>query len=262
LHIGGGCVARGYLNRPGLTAQRFIPDPFTPGQRLYKTGDLVRRRPDGSIVFLGRADDQVEIRGLRIELGEVEAALAAHPAVAQAVVTVVPGPAGEKQLAAYLRLQPGSADVGAHELRHHCERTLPPYMIPAHLITVSQFPLNASGKVSRTALPAPETQPPAGHVPPATLIETMIADLYAEVLELEQVGATDSFFDLGGNSLLSMRLVSLLDSELGVDVGVAEVFLAPTPRQFAALLRGKHGMDDAELGGDGIESLEPLTRDM
>jgi amino acid adenylation domain-containing protein len=250
LHIGGASVARGYLNRPELTGQRFIPDPFAPGQRLYKTGDLVRRRADGSIVFVGRVDDQVKIRGLRVELGEIEAALYTHPAVAQAVVTVVTDPAGEKQLAAYLRAEPGTEPDPA-ELRAHLARTLPAYMIPAYVTMLAEFPLNASGKIDKAALPAPQAQSPAGHVAPATLIETFMVDMFATLLNLEQVGATDSFFDVGGDSLKVMRLLTMMADELEVDIGVAEVFLAPTPRQLAALLRDKHGLEDADLEAGG-----------
>jgi amino acid adenylation domain-containing protein len=278
LHVGGASVARGYLHQPELTGERFIPDPFRPGGRLYKTGDLVRRRPDGAIVFVGRIDDQVKIRGLRVELGEIEAALAAHPAVAQAIATLVTDPAGEKQLAGYLRAEPGAAQAGAAkasaaqasaaqasagELREHLARILPAYMIPAHLIWVDVFPLNASGKIDRAALPAPG-QPPGGtwHVPPATLIETMMADLYATLLHREQVGATDSFFDIGGNSLQAMRLIAMMGSELQVDVGAAAVFLAPTPRQLAALLRDEHGFADTDLDDlDGLEGLEEARGD-
>jgi acyl-coenzyme A synthetase/AMP-(fatty) acid ligase len=258
LHIGGASVARGYLNRPDLTRQRFIPDPFTPGQRLYKTGDLVKRRPDGAIVFLGRADNQVKIRGLRIELGEIEAALATHPEVAQAVAVVLTDHTGQQQLTAYLRPEPGAAPTEA-ALRDHLARTLPGYMIPAYLITVAEFPLNASGKVDRSALPAPAPQPDQadGPVPPGTLIETLVADMYATLLGTGQVGATDSFFDLGGNSLSAMALVSMLDSELEVDVGAAGVFLAPTPRQLAALLRDSHGLDDEDIGDGGLDVLGP-----
>jgi acyl-coenzyme A synthetase/AMP-(fatty) acid ligase len=259
LHIGGAGVARGYLGQPELTRQRFIPDPFSPGQRLYKTGDLVRRRGDGSIVFAGRADAQVKIRGLRVELGEIETALTAHPDIAQAVVTVVTDQAGERQLAGYLRPAPGAADVGEPRLRDHLARTLPAYMIPAYLITVAEFPLNSSGKIDTAALPAPRPTAAAGHVPPATLIEAMVAGLYAALLNLEQVGATDSFFDLGGNSLQAMRLIAMMDDELAVDVGAAAVFLAPTPRQLAAVLRADHGLQDAELGADGLDGLEQLA---
>jgi amino acid adenylation domain-containing protein len=259
LHIGGASVARGYLNQPELTRQRFIPDPFTPGQRLYKTGDLVRRRPDGAIVFLGRIDNQVKIRGLRVELGEIEAALEAHPAVAQAVAVVTPDPAGEPQLAAYLRPSPGAAKADADELRNHLARHLPGYMIPAYLITVDAFPLNASGKIDKSALPPPQGAAAGAEDAPATLIEAMMADLYAKLLGRDQVGATDSFFNLGGNSLQAMRLVTMMDSELDVDLSVAAIFLSPTPRQLAALLRDDYQFEDAPLGADGLDGLDGLT---
>jgi hypothetical protein len=253
LHIGGAGVARGYLNRAELTGERFIPDPFLPGGRLYKTGDLVRRRPDGSIVYTGRIDGQVKIRGLRIELGEIEAALATHPAVAQAVLTVISYPAAGQQLAAYLRPEPGASPATPAQLRDHLARALPGYMIPDYLTSIDSFPLNSSGKIDKTALPAPQTDQATGHVPPATLIETMLASLYGDLLGLEQVGATDGFFAIGGNSLLAMRLTRMLDDELGADVGVADVFLAPAPRQLAALLRDKHGFEDSAVGAGGIE---------
>ncbi len=259
LHIGGAGVARGYLNRPELTAERFIEDPFrsglpgTPvpgapaGARLYKTGDLVRRRADGSIVFIGRIDGQVKIRGLRVELGEIETVLAAHPQVAQAVVTVVTDPAGDRQLAGYLRPAEGTAPDPA-ELRRYLADRLPDYMIPAYLTTVTEFALNASGKVDRSALPEPSAQQPeVAAEAPATMIEAIMADMFATLLSLDQVGATDSFFDIGGSSLQAMRLVSLMAEELEVDIGVADVFLARTPRQLAALLRDKHDLEDAGL---------------
>jgi amino acid adenylation domain-containing protein len=260
LHVGGAGVARGYLNRPELTRERFIPDPFseTPGARLYKTGDLVRRRPDGAIVFVGRIDDQVKIRGLRIELGEIEAALLAHPGVAQAVATVVTGPAGDRQLAAYLRPACDRPVPRLEELREHLARRLPGYMVPAELVVLDRFPLNASGKVDKAALPPPELTATSGYVAPATVIETLVADFYATLLGREQVGATDSFFDLGGSSLQAMRLISVLDEELDVDVGPAAVFLAATPRQLTALLRDKHGLDDAELTPEDLDGLDEL----
>ena len=274
LHVGGAGVARGYLSRPGLTSQRFVADPFSgvAGARLYRTGDLVRRRGDGSLVFAGRADDQVKIRGLRVELGEVEAALAGHPGVAQAVVTVVTDPAGDRQLAAYLRPVPGpdgGADGGAAGglgggaepagLRAYLGRMLPAYMVPAYLISVAEFALNGSGKIDKAALPVPQARlVPAGRVAPATLIETMVVDMFATLLGTERAGVTDSFFDLGGSSLQAMRLITMMAEELEVDIGVAEVFLAPTPRQLAALLRDKHGLDDADLGEQSIEELDDL----
>jgi amino acid adenylation domain-containing protein len=252
LHIGGASVARGYLHRPALTAQRFIADPFTPGQRLYKTGDLARRRPDGAIVYAGRIDHQIKINGLRIELGEIETALAAHAGVDQAVVTVVTDPGGARQLAGYLRPAPGTRpDLPG--LRAHLAGIVPAYMIPAHLIAVDEFPLNASGKVDRAALPAPRPPESGQHTAPATFMEAVLADMYATILHREEVSATDSFFDLGGSSLAVMALIAHLASALAVDLDVSAVFLAPTPRQLAGLLRDKHGFDDADLGAGGSE---------
>jgi amino acid adenylation domain-containing protein len=233
LHIGGACVARGYLARPSLTAQRFIADPFTPGQRLYKSGDLVRRLADGGIVFVGRIDHQVKIRGLRIELGEIEITLAAHPDIAQAVVCVVTDPAGERQLAGYVRPTSGTEPDPA-ELRAHLAATLPGYMIPAHLITVGEFALTANGKIDRAALPAPGRKRSAAQpAAPATLTETTLVELYAAVLGRSQIGAADGFFDVGGSSLQVMRLIDLVGRETGVDIGAATVFLYPSPRQLA-----------------------------
>jgi amino acid adenylation domain-containing protein len=235
LHLGGASVARGYLNRPALTKERFIPDPFRPGQRLYKTGDLARRRPDGTIVFIGRVDNQVKLRGLRIELGEIETALATHPSIAQAVVTVVTNLAGDKELAAYLR---HSQDPPAEQdVRTHLARTLPAAMIPAHLIPLPEFPLNSSGKVDKKALPAPRRVPEtAAEAAPETPAEILLANLYATLLGIPRVGATDSFFDLGGNSLTAMRLVDLISQQTGVALSVTSVFLHPTPRRLATTL--------------------------
>jgi amino acid adenylation domain-containing protein len=260
LHIGGAGVARGYLNQPELTAQRFIPDPFRPGGRLYKTGDLARRRPDGTLVFAGRIDSQVKIRGLRVELGEIEAALAGHPAVAQAVVTVVTGPAGGKQLAAYLRPADG-AEIEPAGIRQHLARSLPGYMIPDHLVTLGKLPLTTHGKIDKTALPPPQLAAAAQRVPPRTLLETVLVDLYATVLGTEQAGATDSFFDAGGDSLQAMQLITKLRSELGADLDVTAVFLAPAPRQLAALLRDEHGYPDEDLGPDGVAGLDRYLQD-
>jgi acyl-coenzyme A synthetase/AMP-(fatty) acid ligase len=248
LHLGGAGLARGYLNRPELTAERFVRAGW--GERLYKTGDLVKRRPDGMIVYLGRTDSQVKIHGVRIELGEIEAALLTHPVIAQAAVTAVAGPGGGLELAAYFRAR---AAVSGTEVRDHLARCLPAAMVPAHFITLESFPLNPSGKIDRKALPAPEPAAAAGHVPPATLLEMLLADIYAGLLGVAQVGATDSFFDLGGSSVRAMGLVGALDAELDVDVGPAAVFLAPTPRRLAALLRTEHGLDDQDLDDQGLD---------
>ena len=261
LHLGGPGVARGYLNRPELTAEKFIEDPFgeEPGARMYKTGDLVRRRPDGNIVFLCRIDGQVKIRGLRVELGEIETAMAAHEAVAQAVVIVRDDPAGDKQLVGYARLRADGPGVSVADLRQHLSQRLPAYMVPAHILVLDEFPLNASGKIDRTALPEPDAAAAAGtFVAPRTLIETVVVDMYATLLKAEQVSVEDSFFDLGGNSLQAMRLITKLRTELAVDADVTAIFLAPTPAQLTVLLRDKYGLDDVELGEDGLAGLDGL----
>jgi amino acid adenylation domain-containing protein len=238
LHIGGASVARGYLNRPDLTRERFIPDPFrdAPGARLYKTGDLARRRPDGTIVYAGRTDDQVKIHGVRIEPAEIETALTSHPAIAQAVLTVTTSPTHDKELTAYLRPAPGATPVNPDQLRAHLARTLPPVMIPAHLITLDDFPLNPNGKIDKQALPPPRREIAADRTAPETPTETMLTDLFAALLGTGPVGATDSFFDLGGNSLTAMRLVNVISRKTGVDLGVSAIFLAPTPRRLAVAM--------------------------
>ncbi|HEY1621419.1 MAG TPA: amino acid adenylation domain-containing protein [Streptosporangiaceae bacterium] len=243
LHIGGAGVSRGYLGRPGLTSGRFIPDPFSgiAGARMYRTGDLVRRRADGMLVFAGRADGQVKVRGLRMELGEIEAALAACPAVAQAAVTVITDAAGERQLAGYVRMTGGGpADLTA--LRRRLAATLPGYMIPAFLAEVAEFPLNNSGKIDKAALPAPAL---AGDAGPAGTgaggradltapAQALLAGLFGTVLGTAPVGADAGFFEMGGSSLQVMRLVDLVGREAGIDLSVTEVFLHPTPRALAA----------------------------
>jgi amino acid adenylation domain-containing protein len=261
LHIGGAGVTRGYLNRPELTAERFIDDPFRDeqGARLYKTGDLVKRLPDGEIAFVGRIDGQIKIRGLRVELGEIEAAIASFPQVLQAVVTVITDPAGEKQLAGYLRVEGDAENFLVPDLRQYLGQRLPGYMVPPNLILLDAFPLTHNGKIDKASLPAPAAVSSDSYVAPSTLIETVLVDMYAELLNLEQVGVDDSFFDVGGSSLQAMQLVSRLRNDLAVDVDVTAIFLAPTPRQLTVLLRDKHELEDAELGEDGVDSLTGLT---
>jgi amino acid adenylation domain-containing protein len=255
LHIGGAGVARGYLNRPGLTARRFIPDPFggAAGARLYKTGDLVRRLADGSLVYLGRIDNQVKVRGLRIELGEIEAALTTHPAVAEAAAAVVAGPAGERQLAGYFRAAPGGAEPDPGELRAHLGRVLPGALVPTHLVSVASFPLTSSGKVDRAALPPPPASLLTAAAPeaPASYTESVLVELFGQVLGRGPAGAADSFFDLGGSSLQVMRLLDRIYHELAVDVGVTAVFLHPSPRQLAAHIDAIRSGTAAGRGGDG-----------
>ncbi len=256
LHIGGVGVTRGYLNRPELTAERFIDDPFRPGQRLYKTGDLVRRRPDGQLQFVGRIDGQVKIHGLRIEVGEIEAVLVSYPGVAQAVVNVAEDPTGDKQLVGYARVDKAPLDgpvVTPADLRQHLAQRLPGYMVPQHVLILDEFPLTQNGKIDKAALPEPSVRDAAAdYVAPRTIIEMMLVDTFATLLNREQVGIEDSFFDLGGNSLQAMQLVTTLRNDLAVDLGVTVVFLAPTPRQMAELLRDEYAFEDADLGADGL----------
>ncbi|MEO6701799.1 MAG: amino acid adenylation domain-containing protein, partial [Jatrophihabitantaceae bacterium] len=256
LHIGGAGVTRGYLNRPELTAERFIDDPFNgrPGARLYKTGDLVRRLPDGNIVFVGRIDGQIKIRGLRVELGEIEAAMVTHPSVLQSVVTVITDRAGDKQLAGYARVNADAAELTAADLRQHLAQRLPSYMVPTHLMLLDSFPLTANKKIDRAALPHPdEVAVEDRYVAPNTLIETVLVDMYANLLNQDRIGIEDSFFDVGGSSLQAMQLVTRLRNDLAVDVDVTAIFLAPTPRLLAVLLCEKYELEDAELGEDGID---------
>ncbi|WJE01554.1 non-ribosomal peptide synthase/polyketide synthase [Streptomyces antimycoticus] len=217
LYVAGGGLARGYLGRPGLTAARFVADPFGPaGGRMYRTGDVVRWTGDGELRFLGRADDQVKVRGFRIELGEVESALRRGPQVREAVVAVretAPTPEqpfGGKRLVGYVVPAPGASPTAA-SLRDALGRTLPSHMVPSAFATLDALPLTAHGKVDRRALPDPDPAPVtsgAGHVAPRTPMERRIADIWADVLGLERVGVEDNFFDLGGDSILSIQVVS------------------------------------------------------
>lgn len=246
LHIGGYGVARGYLDRPGLTADRFIPDPFStePGQRLYATGDLVRHAPDGRILFVGRADHQVKLRGCRIELGEVEANLLAHPQVGEACAVVVRAASGDALMAA-VAPKPG-ATVEPSEVRGFLQDRLPGYMVPATITVLPEIPLLPSGKLDRkrvTQLLA-EVKPPAeAEEPPVGDAERQVAAAWAEVLGRE-VGVTRNFFDAGGDSLAMVRLREKLRDTFQRDVHVVDLFRHATIRAMAAYLTGTTGPDD------------------
>ncbi|MDE3155807.1 MAG: amino acid adenylation domain-containing protein [Acidobacteriota bacterium] len=250
IFVGGAGVARGYLGRPGLTAERFVPDPFgPPGAVLYRSGDLARRRSDGDLEYLGRADHQVKIRGFRIELGEIESTLARHPAVAQAVVVSRRDGAGDR-LAAYV-VPRGTERPSASALRDFLLASLPDYMAPAAFVTLDALPLTPHGKVDRRALPAPDLSATsaAGDEPPATAVERDLADAWAEGLGVPRVGATDNFFALGGDSILSIRVRSLARAR-GYDFALADLFQHQTVRELARIVRPT---EDA-VGADGRDA--------
>ncbi|HEX7240375.1 MAG TPA: amino acid adenylation domain-containing protein, partial [Longimicrobiaceae bacterium] len=226
LHLGGSLLARGYLGRPDMTAERFVPDPFgaEPGARLYRTGDRVRWLASGALEFLGRTDAQVKVRGFRVEPGEVEAALLEHPGVREAAVVAREDAPGERRLVAYV-----VGEASAAELRARLKGRLPEYMVPSAFVALEALPLTPGGKVDRRALPAPErTGEVDAYVAPRTPTEEILAGIYAEVLGVERVGATDDFFALAGHSLLAMRLVSRVREALGTELPLRAVFEAPT----------------------------------
>ncbi|SDD31921.1 nonribosomal peptide synthetase DhbF [Paracidovorax valerianellae] len=228
LYIAGTGLARGYLGRPVLSAERFVANPHgEPGSRMYRTGDLARWRADGSLDFLGRADHQVKIRGLRIEPGEIESALLQHPQVAQAAVIAREDVAGDKRLVAYV-VPAGLDELVAGELRSHLALSLPDYMVPSAFVPLPALPLGPSGKLDRKALPAPEVQSAASYAAPRTPTEQKLADLWAETLHLPRVGIHDNFFELGGHSLMIVQLVSMIRQQFMIDLPLDTLFQVST----------------------------------
>lgn len=237
LYIGGDGVARGYVNRPDLTAEKFIASPFGD-ERLYRTGDLARWLPDGSIEFLGRKDEQLKIRGFRVEPGEVEAALSSQAGVRQAVVVPRPDKSGTKRLVAYVVLQP-RADVTPAQLRHFLSVQLPPFMCPSQIVRLEKIPLTANGKVDRNALPAPEDVEPGEQAlptAPGSATEVLLVGIWQELLQSARIGIHDNFFQLGGHSLLATQVVSRLARTMGVELPVRAIFEAPTIAALARLV--------------------------
>jgi amino acid adenylation domain-containing protein len=250
LYIGGDGVARGYVGRPDLTRAAFLPDPFAPGPgaRMYRTGDRVRRRPDGVLEFLGRADRQVKVRGYRVEPAEIEARLLELPGVDQAFVGVREDRPGHKQLVAYY-VPPG--DTGA--VQHALARELPAHLMPSAVVALDEFPLSRTGKIERAALPPPGRPP---HRPPRTALERRVAALWSEALALERVGLDDHFFELGGDSLLALRVLVRLEEDPGVELPVGAVFENPTPAALAAAIES-----DEEARAPRLPELAPGRRD-
>ncbi|MEU0115570.1 amino acid adenylation domain-containing protein [Streptomyces bobili] len=255
LYVGGASLAHGYLGRPDLTAQRFVTDPYGPsGARMYRTGDLVRRRADGTLDYVGRADDQVKLRGFRIELAEVEAALAAHPQVDRAAVVVREDRPGDKRLVAYVVPAAGPAAPPA-TLRSHVAGRLPDYMVPAAVVTLEGLPLTTNGKLDRRALPAPDYTDATRGRAPVTEQERALCAVFAEVLGLDEVGADAGFFDLGGDSISSIQLVGRARAA-GLLLTAQDVFLHRTPAGLAAVARP---VEEQVVRGtdDGVGSFAP-----
>jgi amino acid adenylation domain-containing protein len=243
LYVGGDGLARGYFNRPALTAERFIPDPFADeaGARLYRTGDVARYLPGGAVEYVGRADQQVKVRGFRIEPGEIESVLCEHPAVAEAAVVARDDAAGERQLVAYLTARPGEAPSAAG-LRTHLNGRLPNYMVPSSFVVLDSLPLTPNGKVDRKALPAPDGAAEMNgetYLAPRTPTEELVAGVFAEVLGRGLVGAQDDFFELGGHSLLATRAVSRLREALGVELPLRALFESGRVAELAARVEGQ-----------------------
>ena len=233
--MGGVPVGRGYLNRPELTASRFVEDPFHPGERIYRTGDLGRWTADGMVEYLGREDGQLKIRGYRIEPGEVEYHLLQHPGVSGAVVEGRLGPAGSKELVAWYIAAGPAADTDS--LRAHLSRFLPDYMVPARLVPVPDLPVLVNGKIDRKALPDPWAKQPASpNIAPRNDVESALLAIWQAVLGLDDVGNDASFFDAGGNSLLLIRLHLMIEERFPGAVKLTELFSVPTIGDQARLI--------------------------
>ncbi|MCA1568066.1 MAG: amino acid adenylation domain-containing protein [Acidobacteria bacterium] len=264
LHIGGVGLARGYINRPDLTAEKFVPHPFSrePGARLYKTGDLARFRPDGQIEVLGRRDRQAKVRGFRIEPGEIEAALVAHPDVREAAVITHEESPSQKRLVAYTVAAAGERAPDADALRSHLKTRLPAYMLPSAFVSLDALPLTPSGKVDRQRLPAPGGVRPElvqGYVAPRTELEKMLAEMWQTVLRVSEVGVNDNFFDLGGDSIHAAIFINSLQERLDVLVYVVALFHAPTVAALAAHLEERHA--STLTARTELTPIRPLDRD-
>jgi amino acid adenylation domain-containing protein/non-ribosomal peptide synthase protein (TIGR01720 family) len=262
LYIGGVQVGRGYLNRAELTRERFIDDPFTPGSKLYKTGDVARWLPDGNIEYLGRADFQVKLRGFRIELGEIESDLLGHPQVREAVVVARDEAGGERRLVAYLVCNEGpKPTVG--ELRSFLKEKLPDYMVPAAFVLLDKLPLTASGKIDRRALPAPEEGERAAtgtaFVAPTSAVEEELCRIWASVLRLPRVGIHDNFFEIGGDSILSIQIVSRAQ-KADIRVTPRQIFEHPTVAELAAVAGTRRAVAAEQGPVTGAVPLTPVER--
>ncbi|BCL80832.1 hypothetical protein ccbrp13_32970 [Ktedonobacteria bacterium brp13] len=270
LHIGGIGLARGYLNQPELTAERFIPDPFSEygGERLYKTGDRVRYRSDGSLEYLGRLDQQVKVRGYRIELEEIEAVLLQHPAVHECIVLMREDVPGDQRLVAYL--VPGERErlFSWSEMHTWLEERLPEYMLPSHIVTLKELPLSPAGKIDRRNLPPPSQIAEDENddlVLPRTPLEEQLAEIWCDVLGDEEIGVYDNFFALGGHSLLAMRLITQVQKKCQVDLPLNILFDAPTIAELAEVIKLKQNAQIEQNENEELlrmlNALEELSED-
>jgi acyl-coenzyme A synthetase/AMP-(fatty) acid ligase/acyl carrier protein len=258
LYIGGIQVGRGYLNRPELTAERFIPDPFSkdPEARLYRTGDATRYLPDGSIEYLGRLDFQIKIRGNRIELGEIEALLGQHPAVREAVVTAREDDPGDKRLVAYITLNQ-DIKITTGELRDYVKEKLPDFMVPSYFVVMDKLPLTPNQKIDRKALPAPardKARPEAAYIAPRNELHRTIASVWQQVLNIQKVGMNDNFFELGGHSLLLVRVYYKLSEIIDKKFNLTDLFKYPTVGTLAEYLAG--GKEEAGAAQESAKRAE------
>ncbi|HEY7200339.1 MAG TPA: amino acid adenylation domain-containing protein [Candidatus Dormibacteraeota bacterium] len=258
LHVSGAGLSRGYLGRPDLTAERFVPDPHSgqPGARMYRTGDLAKLLPGGELVYLGRIDSQVKIRGHRIELGEVQAALTATPGVREAAV-IAREERGDRRLVAYV-VPDGPDAAGAGHLGRSLRSRLPEYMVPASFVEVDELPLTPNGKVDARRLPAPDGRRPEQerpYVAPRTPDERLVAEVWSEVLHVERVGATDNFFDLGGHSLMAVQVVGRLRARSGIGLPIAVLFQRSTVESLAAALAEPQDAGEPAVEAAGADDL-------
>ncbi|QHF44578.1 non-ribosomal peptide synthetase [Pseudomonas sp. S35] len=263
LYLGGEGLARGYYQRPDITAERFVADPFSHGGRLYRSGDLVRLRADGVTEYLGRVDHQVKIRGYRIELGEIEARLQDHPAVGEAVVLAMDGPTGRQLVGYILPLDPSRSHANAKdqellrtEIKDHLKACLPDYMLPKHLVLLDSLPLTPNGKLDRKALPAPDLSVTQHtYVAPQTDTQQRLANIWQDVLKVEQVGLTDNFFELGGDSIVSIQVVSRA-RQAGIRLTPKDVFQHQTILGLAGVAQA---IDTRVLDQGPVQGASPLT---
>jgi enterobactin synthetase component F len=257
LYLAGDQVARGYLNRPGLTASRFVACPFEPGGRMYRTGDLVAWRSDGSIEYLGRVDEQVKVRGYRVEPGEVESTLVAHPAVARAAVVVREDRPGDQRLVAYL-VPTAETVLDPAQIRRFVAARLPDHLVPSGFVALDGLPMTPNGKLDRAALPAPEPARVVTGRPPGSRYEVVLSGLFAELLGLPLVGVDDDFFELGGHSLLAAQLAGRIRSLFGIGLSIRTVFEFRNIAGLATVLEGTDAAQPGQARHSALDVLLPM----